>query len=47
MLRSTGRRLPISAKVKPKKANITIASEISPGSLPVARKPAISAPASR
>jgi hypothetical protein len=44
MLRSSGSRLPISASVKPKKANITIATEISFGSLPVATSPAISAP---
>ena len=44
MLRRIGRRLPISASVKPKNANITIATEISLGSLPVATRPAISAP---
>ena len=43
MLRRIGRRLPISAQVKPKKASTAMAIEISPGTLPVIAKPAINA----
>src|SRR5437762_7742820 len=46
MFRMSGMRWPISAHVKPKKANTTMAMEISDDILPVATKPAISPPIS-
>ena len=44
ILRINGIRLPISAQVKPKNENTTMAIEISDEILPVATKPAINAP---
>src|SRR5436309_5521068 len=46
MFRMSGMRLPSSAHMKPKKANTTMAMEISDDILPVATKPAINAPIS-
>src|SRR5437016_2018788 len=46
MFRMSGMRLPISAHVKPKKANTTMGMEISDDNLPVATKPAINPPIS-